>query len=93
MHTAAQHLRFTSIEPEDVSVHAFYDGFYLGSVAASMLGWIADCRGIDLGRFATRAVAMDAVIQWVTGLDIEEWPVTDDVILAPPGRTSPLSGD
>jgi hypothetical protein len=82
MHTAAENLRFTSIEQEDVPVHAFYDGLYLGSVAASTSGWIADCRGIDLGRFATRAVAMEAVLQWVRGLDIEEWPAIRNVHLA-----------
>jgi hypothetical protein len=77
--TAVERLQFTPDDSEGVATHAFYDGLYLASIVESNCVWIADCRGIDLGQFPSRAAARLAVLQWVRGLDMQEWPVQSHV--------------
>jgi hypothetical protein len=76
--TAVERLQFTPDESEGVAMHAFYDGFYLASILGSSRAWIADCRGIDLGQFPTRVAAKAAIMEWVSGLDVDEWPAPRD---------------
>ena len=80
--TAVERLLFTPDDSEGVATHAFYDGLYLASILGSSSVWIADCRGIDLGQFSTRAAARLAVLQWVGGLDVDEWPAQGTVLPA-----------
>lgn len=76
--TAVERLQFTPDEAEGVPTHAFYDGLYLASILGLTCAWVADCRGIDLGQFPTRAAAKLAIMQWVCGLDVIEWSAPCD---------------
>ncbi len=77
--TAAERLQFTPDDSEGAATHAFYDGLYLASIVGSNCVWTADCRGIDLGQFPTRAAARLAILEWVCGLDMQEWPAQSHV--------------
>jgi hypothetical protein len=77
--TAVERLQFTPDESEGIPTHAFYDGLYLASILEFARAWTADCRGIDLGQFPTRVAAKLAVTEWVSGLDVSEWPAPRDV--------------
>jgi hypothetical protein len=71
---AVERLYFSPDEPAGVPTHVSYDDRYLGYIIGSGLGWTATVSGINLGQFQTRAEARAAIVAWVSGLDIVEWP-------------------
>jgi hypothetical protein len=72
--TAVDRLSLSPDEPAGVPSHVSYGCRYLGYIIGSGSGWTATVSGINLGQFQTRAQARAAVVAWVSGLDIAEWP-------------------